>query len=130
MGRVLSKWIPRLLNLLAKLGGVEYVVVIATPSKERVDLFASTGGALWLSKEWTDAGNTFPAAIQASQLQRRTFAALMNCGTVDCSLPGLLEIGLQRAMMTTLLDALVASGERKFPFSSTTTEEFRTVGGP
>lgn len=125
MADLLSRWIPRVLKLLSKLAGFEFAVVVAIPKKESVVTFASPGGAAWLSDSWTDAAVTFPAAVRAAQLQRRTFAAILAAGGVDCSLPSVLEKRLQRAMMMALLDGVV--DRNQYPFASTTTEEFRDV---
>ncbi|MFM6174775.1 MAG: hypothetical protein ACKPB4_22050 [Sphaerospermopsis kisseleviana] len=125
MKSVWRVWIPRLLNYLAKLSGIEYALVVAIPKKEEVSIFASPGAVLWVSKSWTDAVNTFPAAVQAAQLQRRTFAARLASGGVDCSLEALLSRALQRTLMTTLLGAVV--DRNKHPVASTTTEALREV---
>ena len=119
------RWIARILQYLARLSGFEYALVVAIPGKEQVVTFASPGGAEWLGKTFADAPITFPAAVQAAQMQRRMFAVKLGTGNLDCSLPVLLDEKLQQSMMATLMDALV--DRKAYPFVSTNTEDFREV---
>lgn len=50
MKNALRVWIPRLLNYLAKLSGLENALIVAIPRKEQVSVFACPGAALWVSE--------------------------------------------------------------------------------